>query len=146
MQRLTVSFATLALTSAAFAASPPTFDPKHLSDDVKMLSSDAFEGRGPATAGETKTVDYVVSQMKAAGLSPGGDLKDGKRAWTQDVPLLRAEIKGTPKLDVIVAGKDESLTQGDQIAVRAQYAQPSYERISCVLFGDTRSAFGTSSW
>ncbi|HEX5121973.1 MAG TPA: M28 family metallopeptidase [Rhodanobacteraceae bacterium] len=119
MQRLTVSFATLALTSAAIAASPPTFDPKHLSDDVKTLSSDAFEGRGPATAGETKTVDYVVSQMKAAGLSPGGDLKDGKRAWTQDVPLLRAEIKGTPKLDVTVGGKDESLTQGEQIAVRA---------------------------
>jgi len=119
LQRLTVSFATLALTSAAIAASPPTFDPKHLSDDVKTLSSDAFEGRGPATSGETKTVDYVVSQMKAAGLSPGGDLKDGTRAWTQDVPLLRAEIKGTPKLGVTVAGKEEALTQGDQIAVRA---------------------------
>ena len=61
-----------------------------------MLSSDEFEGRGPATAGETKTVDYVVAQMKAAGLQPGGDLKDGKRAWTQAVPLARSEIKGTP--------------------------------------------------
>ena len=119
MQRLTVSFATFAFTSAAFAASAPTFDPKHLSDDVKTLSSDAFEGRGPATRAETKTVDYVVSQMKAAGLSPGGDPGNGKRAWTQDVPLLRAEIKGTPKLDVTVAGKDESLTQGNEIAVRA---------------------------
>jgi Zn-dependent M28 family amino/carboxypeptidase len=119
LQRLTVSFATLALTSVAVAASAPAFDPKHLSDDVKTLSSDAFEGRGPATPAETKTVDYVVSQMKAAGLEPGGDLKNGKRAWTQDVPLLRAEISGTPKLDVTVAGSDESLTQGDQIAVRA---------------------------
>lgn len=119
MQRLTVSFATFAFTSVAIAASAPTFDPKHLSDDVKTLSSDAFEGRGPATPAETKTVDYVVGQMKAAGLSPGGDLKNGKRAWTQDVPLLRAEIRGTPKLDVTVAGKDEALTQGDEIAVRA---------------------------
>ena len=91
MQRLTVSFATFAFTSAAFAASAPTFDPKHLSDDVKTLSSDAFEGRGPATPAETKTVEYVVSQMKAAGLSPGGDLKNGQREWTQDVPLLRAD-------------------------------------------------------
>ncbi len=119
MQRLTVSFAALVFSSATVAASAPTFDPKHLSDDVKTLSSDAFEGRGPATPGETKTVDYVVGQMKAAGLSPGGDLKDGQRAWTQDVPLLRAEIRGTPKLDVTVAGNDEALTQGDQIAVRA---------------------------
>jgi len=117
--RLTVSFATFAFTSVAFAASAPTFDPKHLSDDDRMLASDAFEGRGPATPGETKTVDYVVAQMKAAGLSPGGDLRNGKRAWTQDVPLLRAEIRGTPKLDVTVAGKDEPLTQGGQIAVRA---------------------------
>jgi Zn-dependent M28 family amino/carboxypeptidase len=114
-----VSFATLAFTSAAVAASPPTFDPRHLSDDVKTLSSDAFEGRGPATPAETKTVDYVVGQMKAAGLAPGGDLKNGKREWTQDVPLLRAEIEGAPKLDVTVAGKHESLTQGDEIAVRA---------------------------
>jgi Zn-dependent M28 family amino/carboxypeptidase len=114
-----VSFATLAFTSAAVAASPPTFDPRHLSDDVKTLSSDAFEGRGPATPAETKTVDYVVGQMKAAGLAPGGDLKNGKREWTQDVPLLRAEIEGAPKLDVAVAGKHESLTQGDEIAVRA---------------------------
>jgi Zn-dependent M28 family amino/carboxypeptidase len=114
-----VSFATLAFTSAAVAASPPTFDPRHLSDDVKTLSSDAFEGRAPATPAETKTVDYVVGQMKAAGLAPGGDLKNGKREWTQDVPLLRAEIEGAPKLDVTVAGKHESLTQGDEIAVRA---------------------------
>ena len=119
MRRLTVSFATLALTSAALAAAAPTFDPKHLSEDDKVLSSDAFEGRGPATPAETKTVDYVVGQMKAAGLSPGGDPRDGTRAWTQDVPLLRAEIKGTPRLGVTVAGKDEPLTQGDEIAVRA---------------------------
>ncbi|HEU4664320.1 MAG TPA: peptidase M20, partial [Dokdonella sp.] len=66
----------LALPVLAAAAYAPKFDPKRLSDEVKVLSSDAFEGRGPATAGETKTVEYVVEQMKAAGLQPGGDLKD----------------------------------------------------------------------
>ena len=57
----------LALPSA-FAAPPkaPTFDPKRLSEEVKVLSSDEFEGRGPATAGETRTIDYVVAQMKEA--------------------------------------------------------------------------------
>jgi Zn-dependent M28 family amino/carboxypeptidase len=119
LQRLTLSFATLAFSSAAISASAPTFDPKRLSEDDRTLASDAFEGRGPATPGETKTVDYVIGQMKAAGLSPGGDLRNGQRAWTQDVPLLRAEISGTPKLDVTVGGQDEALTQGDAIAVRA---------------------------
>ena len=116
------------LSMPAIAAKPakapkppkaPTFDTKRLSDEVKTLSSDEFEGRGPATAGETKTIDYVVAQMKAAGLQPGGELKDGKRLWTQPVPLLRAEIAGTPTLSVSVKKKARALTQGNEIAVRA---------------------------
>jgi Zn-dependent M28 family amino/carboxypeptidase len=113
--------ATLTVSTGALCASAPTFDPKRLSEEVKTLSSDAFEGRGPATAGETKTVAYVVEQMKAAGLQPGGDPSGAKaaRSWTQAVPLLRSEIKGTPKLSVDVGGKTQSLTQGEEIAVRA---------------------------
>ncbi|WP_266159925.1 M28 family metallopeptidase [Dyella silvatica] len=117
----TLAFSTLALSiaTAVQAVDAPTFDPTRLSADVKTLSSDAFEGRGPATEGETKTVDYVVGQLKAAGLQPGGDLKNGKRAWTQAVPLLRAEIVGTPVLTLKIDGKNRSLTQGNEIAVRA---------------------------
>jgi len=110
VQRLLIALVTLSLSSAAISAGAPTFDSKRLSDEVKTLSSDAFEGRGPATAGETKTVDYVVARMKDAGLQPGGDLKDGKRAWTQAVPLLRADIAGTPKFSVDVDGKSQALT------------------------------------
>jgi Zn-dependent M28 family amino/carboxypeptidase len=113
----------LSLSAATFgadkSASTPTFDPKRLSDEVKTLSSDDFEGRGPATPGETKTVAYVTEQMKAAGLQPGGDLKDGKRAWTQAVPLQRAQISGAPKITLDVGGKTRSLTQGEEISVRA---------------------------
>ncbi|MFD1297112.1 M28 family metallopeptidase [Lysobacter gummosus] len=101
------------------APKAPTFDTKRLSEEVKVLSSDEFEGRGPATAGETKTIDYVVAQLKAAGVQPGGELKDGKRLWTQPVPLLRAEIAGTPSLSVSVKKKARALTQGNEIAVRA---------------------------
>ena len=105
--------------AAAQATDAPTFSPERLSADVKTLSSDAFEGRGPATPAEAKTIDYVVAQMKAAGLQPGGDLKDGKRSWTQAVPLLRSEIVGAPKLTLALGDKHEALTQGEQIAVRA---------------------------
>jgi Zn-dependent M28 family amino/carboxypeptidase len=119
MKRLALSLLALSVSSALFAATAPTIDPHRLSDDVKTLSSDAFEGRGPATAGEKKTIDYVVSQFKAAGVQPGGDLKNGKREWTQAVPLLQSDIAGTPSLSFTVNGKTENLTQGKEIAVRA---------------------------
>ncbi len=107
------------MTSSAIADETPSFDAKQLSAIVKTLSADEFEGRGPATPAETRTVEYVTQQFKAAGLEPGGDLKDGKRGWTQAVPLGRFEIKGTPKLSFDVDGKKETLTQGDEIAIRA---------------------------
>ncbi|MBS7456961.1 M28 family metallopeptidase [Coralloluteibacterium stylophorae] len=122
MKRLSVSLLSAAIalaTGAACAADAPDIDPRRLSEIVRTLSSDEFEGRGPATAGETRTVDYVVAQMKAAGLSPGGEMKDGARTWTQAVPLLRSEIAGTPSLAVTVDGERRTLTQGEEIAVRA---------------------------
>ena len=122
MKQLLACAIALSCCSAALStARTPAlaFDPKRLSDEVRMLASDEFEGRGPATAGETKTVAYVIAQMKAAGLEPGGAVKDGKRGWTQPVPLVRAEITGTPRFSVSVGGKAENLAQGEQIAVRA---------------------------
>ena len=119
MKRLLLSALIMAACPVVQAAHTPTFSIQRLSAEVKTLSSNAFEGRGPATPAEAKTIDYVVAQMKAAGLQPGGDLKDGKRSWTQAVPLRRSQIVGTPVLKLSLGDKHETLTQGEQIAVRA---------------------------
>ncbi|PNS08983.1 M28 family metallopeptidase [Solilutibacter silvestris] len=123
MRRSLLTVALCAATAIpAFAGGPkdtPTFDPKSISNDIRVLSSDAFEGRGPATAGETKTVNWLITQLQAAGLKPGGTMKNGKRGWTQPVPLLRAAIEGTPHVSVAADGKTIALAQGEQIAVRA---------------------------
>jgi hypothetical protein len=112
--RLALSLlAATVLTSAAIAA--PVFDTARISGDVKVLASDAFEGRGPATAGEVKTIDFIAHQMQAAGLKPGGP--GGK--WTQDVPLLMTDIVGAPRLSIMAGGSQRALTQGQEIAVRA---------------------------
>ena len=50
---------------------------------INTLSSDAFEGRQPGSAGEDKSVDYLVGQFKALGLQPGNP--DG--TFLQKVPL-----------------------------------------------------------
>ena len=92
-------------------AAPGEIDPALLADHIKVLSSDAFEGRGPATPGEVKTVQFMTDQFKAVGLQPGGDLKDGKRAWTQDVPLAKFDITGPISVGVKVAGQTQAWTQ-----------------------------------
>ncbi|MBU4436601.1 MAG: M28 family peptidase [Alphaproteobacteria bacterium] len=126
MKRLllaTVLFTAPMLATSSFAhgaADAPKIDPARLSAHIKVLSSDAFEGRGPATAGETKAVAYIVDQMKAIGLAPAGDLqKDGARAWTQDVPLGKFEITGPVAAHVTIGGETVALNQGEQVAIRA---------------------------
>ena len=109
----------IALVAAPLSAQSTQFDPARLSKHVEILGSDAYEGRGPATRAETKTVDYLIAQLKAAGVQPGGDLVNGKRQWTQSVPLLKSDISGTPQLQFRTAAGDVPLTQGEQIAVRS---------------------------
>lgn len=114
MRRL--SYLLLGLSSSmAVAAATPDFSAARVSDDIRTLASDAFEGRGPATPGEEKAVTYIVAQMRTAGLQPGGDMVRGRRGWTQDVPLLRSEIDGAPQ----VSADGQALTQGSEIAIRA---------------------------
>ena len=60
--RLSVSVAALvagALLSVAGAAGAqtPTFDTGRLSEHVRVLSDDSFEGRGIATPAEQKVID-----------------------------------------------------------------------------------------
>lgn len=115
-----------ALTAPARAAD---LDPARLTGHVKTLSSDAYEGRGPDTEGERKTVAYLIEQFKSFGLQPGGDLqKDGTRAWTQDVPLARFDTEGPVAVSVAVGGKTQAWAQGEQIAIRA--AQTGVSRLT----------------
>lgn len=104
----------------AVFASPAAaqIDPGKIAEHVKVLASDAYEGRAPATAGETKTVQYITEQFKAAGLAPGGDLKNGQRAWTQDVPLAMFDIEGPVKVSATAAGQVRTFTQGEEVAIR----------------------------
>ena len=118
MKKLLLAALVAAMPLAAFAAAP-VVNPAHLATDIKVLSSDAFEGRGPATPGGDKAVAWIIGQMIAAGLQPGGDLKDGKRAWTQDVPLGRFEMKGPVTSSFSVGGQTIAMNQGEQIAIRA---------------------------
>jgi Zn-dependent M28 family amino/carboxypeptidase len=108
--------------AVALLASPVAAEvsAQRLSDITKTLGSDAFEGRGPATRAEEKTVQYIIDQFTAAGVQPGGDLVDGKRQWTQKVPLLKSDIVGDPAIGLDLGnGQSLKLTQGEEISVKA---------------------------
>ncbi len=38
---------------------------------IQVLSSDEFEGRGPSSAGEDRTVQYLKTEFEELGLEPG---------------------------------------------------------------------------
>ena len=112
---------TLALAAVPLAAaSSGQISPQRLSAVDKFISSDAFEGRGPATRAETKTISYIADQMKAIGLRPGGDIVNGRRSWFQNVPLLKSEFATPPQVSLNLGnGQTLALTQGNEIAVRS---------------------------
>src|SRR5947209_16852908 len=94
-----------------------SFSPTRLSAIDKTLSSDAFQGRGTASAIEPTVIDYIAQQFAAAGVQPGGDIVDGKRTWFQSVPLLESNIVGRPDLSIDENGTVVPLQQGPEIAV-----------------------------
>jgi Zn-dependent M28 family amino/carboxypeptidase len=99
--------------SAAGAQGSGPIDPQRLSDIVKTLASDDFEGRAPGTPGETKTVDYLIAQFKALGLTPGGEAG----GWTQTVPLLKTQVADEAVMSFDVAGQAVPLAQKQQVYV-----------------------------
>jgi Zn-dependent M28 family amino/carboxypeptidase len=114
-------FATaLALAAVPVVAAPTSnFSSQRLSQIDKQLSSDAFQGRGPATTIEPTVIQHIADQLKAAGAEPGGDIVDGKRTWFQKVPLLQSEITGTPEISLNENGTAVPLRQGPDVAVLA---------------------------
>jgi len=70
----------------------PAFDSlraERILEHIKVLASDEFQGRGPGTPGEEKTVVYLTDQFRAIGLAPGNP--DG--TYIQNVPLVGFQAK-----------------------------------------------------
>ena len=74
----------------------PAISAEEYARHIATLSADEFEGRKPGTAGERKTVEYLVAEFKKLGLEPGnGD------SFLQQVPIVE-----------ITAGSDARLQLG----------------------------------
>jgi Zn-dependent M28 family amino/carboxypeptidase len=87
-----------------------------LLSEIKVLASEEYEGRKPASPGEVKTIAYMEQQFRQMGLKPGNP----NGTYIQNVPL--AGIISKPTVDISVKGRKlpvENLK--DYIAVSQHY-------------------------
>jgi Zn-dependent M28 family amino/carboxypeptidase len=104
MRLLFSSVLALAAAMPALAqTAAPQISVETLKSVTQELSLDAYEGRAPTTAGEQKTIDYLVKRFAAAGLKPGN-----KGQWTQDVPMV--EITATNVSSFVATGGKAPVT------------------------------------
>ena len=81
--------------------------------DIRTLSSDEFQGRGPGSKGEELTIQYLQDQFRNAGLEPGNP--DG--TYLQAVRLVG--ITADPQMKLNFSGHGRSLAtkfQNDFVA------------------------------
>ncbi|PPT91193.1 M28 family metallopeptidase [Xanthomonas theicola] len=112
-------------TAPATASAPPAvhafsagITPADFGELVKTLSSDAFEGRGPGTVGEDKTVAYIRDQMRRIGLQPGnGD------SWFQDVAMTETTADPGTTLKLEHNGKPRELKFGTDMVIGTRSGQ-----------------------
>jgi len=100
-----------ALLTTAAAPPAPRVDMQRMSEITRVLASDAFQGRAPGTAGEEKTIPYLIEQFKAAGLEPAGE--DG--GWTQTVPMIRTQLQSPTQLNISQSGQTVPLRFPDDV-------------------------------
>lgn len=68
---------------------------------IDTLASNAFEGRGTGTEAQTKTVEYLVDQLREYGLSGGMD----GGGYVQDVPLVGQTTQPDASLNITRNGQ-----------------------------------------
>jgi Zn-dependent M28 family amino/carboxypeptidase len=110
--------------AAAFPAiDVPALSEKTMKDITRELSLDTYEGRAPGSAGEAKTVAYLISKFKAAGLEPGNN-----GSWTQDVPLIEITAKNVSALTIADrSGKAMSFAYGSEYVIGSYRETPKTE-------------------
>jgi Zn-dependent M28 family amino/carboxypeptidase len=101
----------------------PEIDADAVLEHTKILSSDDFEGRGPGTNGEDKTVKYIVEQFEKIGLKPGNT--DG--TFVQEVPLVGITASPDMTLTFEREGRKRNLKLKDDFVAWTKHVADSTE-------------------
>ncbi len=85
----------------------------YMRDIVVEISGDAYEGRGPGSAGDEKARTYLANEMASLGLEPGA----GDDSWEQRFELVGIEATQPDTWTFEGHGKTMTLDQWDQFIV-----------------------------
>jgi hypothetical protein len=120
---LLVFGALLAMADAAGQSGWKQINAARILENIKVLSSDQYEGRAPASQGETLATGYIEDQFKKVGLKPGNP--DG--TYFQSVPMVG--IKADPSAQLVftdyASGKHETLKFADDFVAWTKRVQPA---------------------
>ncbi|MFQ3345698.1 MAG: Zn-dependent M28 family amino/carboxypeptidase [Porticoccaceae bacterium] len=111
------------------ALTTTTIDSRRLSDIVKVLASDEFEGRAPGGPGEEKTIAFLIDQFESLDLEPGG--VDG--TWTHSVPLIHTQLAHDGNLSVSAGDASQTWQQGVDVAVSTVRAVETVDIVAAPL-------------
>lgn len=96
--RNTACIALLVLSAGCAKPAPPPppagpaedqITAQSLTEELKTLASDDFQGRAPATPGGQKTQDYLAKQMTDLGIAPGAP----NGSFFQEVPIVESVVE-----------------------------------------------------
>jgi Zn-dependent M28 family amino/carboxypeptidase len=118
-----VAICTLAGAAAAQSAGKGVdtgpISPARMSDIVREIASDVYQGRAPGTPGESRTIAYLTARLKALGLEPAGE----HGGWTQAVPLVRFDVEPGASMSLELPGWSQPLRQGQDVMVQTEQPQ-----------------------
>jgi Peptidase family M28/PA domain len=108
-------------------------DADYLREQVARISSDVFEGRGPATQGDVAARGYLVEQLRGLGATPGL----GAGGWEQGIDL-RSITTTMPRLWTFKRGRARlALARSDEFVATsgAQNERGAIESAEVVFVG-----------
>lgn len=110
-------------TEAAAPAASHGFAPEISTADwaehVRVLASDEFEGRAPGSAGEKKTVEYLIQSFQQMGLEPGN-----QGSWVQTVPMVATTTDKGAKLSFKVGDTELTPAYGPEMVIGTRTSAP----------------------
>ena len=141
--------ALVACSSAAVSAAPAKADSPvteaQLADHIRVLASDAFEGRAPGTEGEDRTIAYIVGEWAKAGLEA---VSGSTTPWLQPVPFIETQaLSGSAKFKVngrdfaleddgiILTGRDPSVALTDVPTIFVGYGVDGAGKVNADVKG-----------